>query len=158
MYRTDEKASLLCNQHGLSLIEILVAMMILALFLTPALTGFILAETETQRCRDVIAATDIATKTIEDYKDLASVNFYSSALGGRPGLDDYKKVELTPAASDDPRYVVKAHVTQWAKAPDNVSMYGVKEITVEVYRSNDQDDPIGAALCKVSQWITQGGP
>ncbi len=150
--------AVLMNSNGVTLIEMMVAMMLLVVFLAPALSGFMLAESETQRSMDSVEATAIASRTIEDIKDLASIHFFDDRLGGNIRSDTPYNIDLTDFPSQqkpDPRFTVQATVKVWAFPPGGAEMQDVKEVTVKVFRVGQTT---GAPLSEISQWITLGGP
>jgi len=147
------------GNQGLTLVELMVAMLLLVIFLVPALSGFMLAESETQRSHDATVATGAAARVMEDIKDFATIDFFSSRLGGQEPSTQPYDIDLSKfPVSNEPagsRFVVRATVKVWATTPSSVVMQDVKEVTVKVFRAGQEN---GTPLAEITQWITLGGP
>ena len=121
------------KNRGLTLVEILVALTLVAVVLLPVMTGLSQALVSTSQATIESAATSIARDKVESIKDLARrPNFNLEALTAEPRAPADLK-------TGDQFFDVEV-LTEPAK-PDTGFQDGLRKVIVHVFRHND-DTPV----------------
>jgi prepilin-type N-terminal cleavage/methylation domain-containing protein len=127
-----------CPRRGLTLVEVLVALTILAVILLPVMVGFSQALITTSQSSITAVATSIAREKIEELK-----------------LRPYELIQSQPGEHRDLRpgdsyFEVEATVTE--NRPDDAAHSGLKTAVVSVYRSGS-----ARPLVTLSTYFTPAG-
>ncbi len=124
---------------GLTLVEILIALTILAVVLLPVMVGFAQALITTSQSSTSAVASSIARQTLESMKAVG----YSYALVGQTTTP----ADLVPG---DAFFQIKTTVTEIE--PDDASHKGLKKIEVLVYQKGSS-----SAMVALSTYISPVG-
>jgi len=125
----QETRSCPTRRRGLTLVEVLIALTVLAVFLLPVMIGFSQALITTSQASISAAASSIARQTVEDMKVLGYDSIQSSA--GRVYAD------MRPGQNPPDHYFqVETKVTELEQ--NDASLKGLKFVEVSVYRTGSQ--------------------
>jgi prepilin-type N-terminal cleavage/methylation domain-containing protein len=119
------KLSLGGRQSGLTLVEVLIALVVLAVVLLPVMLGFTQALATTSESSISAAATSIVRDKVEELKRM-----------------DYSVLTSQPREARDLRPgdgFFEVAVTVEVRRPDDAAQAGLKEAVLSVYRTGSSD-------------------
>ena len=118
--------NILKSQRGITLIEIVVAMLIFAIGISAAMRTLPDSNRATSRSRNITTATNLAQEQIE----ILTASPYSSA-------------DLTAGTHNDPRNPIQRHFTRSWTVTDNTPVANMKRVVITVrYASRNPDNAV----------------
>jgi len=137
----QETRSCPTRRRGLTLVEVLIALSVLAVFLLPVMVGFSQALITTSQASISAAASSVARGMIEDLK-MVGYDYIQSSTGR-----SYKDLKT----AGDHYFQVETKVTE-VEPNDQVSLKGLKLVEVTVYNTGSQ-----TPLVALSTYFTPAG-